>query len=85
MKKYHSILNAVILAGIVLLFLGLFYLVIKAGIPYQDPTPAMQTRYAVNMEIGDTLTKIGAGMTLTGAALKFILSRIRRAIPDKKH
>ena len=43
MKKYHSILNAVILAG------------------------------------------IGAGMTLTGAALKFILSRIRRAIPDKKH
>ena len=45
----------------------------------------MQMRYAVNMEIGDTLTKIGAGMTLTGAALKFILSRIRRAKPNKKH
>lgn len=77
MKKSRSILNAVTLAGIIILCIGLFYVVIKAGLPYQDPTPAMQIRYAVNTEIGDTLTKIGVCMALTGAALQFIISRKR--------
>ena len=30
-------LNAILLAGIIILFIGVYYCVIKAGIPYQDP------------------------------------------------
>ena len=73
MNRISRILNAVILAGIVILCIGLFYLVIKAGIPYQDPTLAMQISYAVNAEIGDELTKIGASMALIGTAYKLII------------
>ena len=35
-------LNALIIAGIIILLIGLYYLIIKAGIPYQDPPLDLQ-------------------------------------------
>ena len=32
---FYPIINAVIIAGVIIWFIGLYYLMIKAGIPYQ--------------------------------------------------
>lgn len=53
----YQVVNAVILSGIILMFLGTYYCVIKAGIPYQDPPLELQIQYIVNMKIGETLLK----------------------------
>lgn len=49
MKK---ICIAAMLLGVVLLLVGMYYLMIKAGIPYQDPTPEMTKQYVRNENIG---------------------------------
>ncbi len=41
-------LNAAILAGIIILFTGIYYCVIKAGIPYQDPPLELQHKNGTN-------------------------------------
>ena len=67
-----SILNGVIISGMIIFVIGLYYLIIKAGIPYQDPTEELRIQYAINMGIGETL--IGNGF------LVFILGLIGRII-----
>ena len=56
---YKSLLNGLIIAGIIILGVSLYYWIIKAGIPYQDPTEELRIKYAVNMGIGDELFKVG--------------------------
>ncbi len=60
---------AVLAAGIMILAVGLYYCVIKAGIPYQDPSLKIQIEYAVNSGIGEVLTKLGAGITFLGSVV----------------
>ncbi len=57
---------AFILAGVIILLIGAYYLIVKAGIPYQDPPPELQIKYAVNMGIGDELFKDGLIVTALG-------------------
>ena len=45
--------SAMLLAGCIVFAVGVYYEMIKAGIPYQDPPPALQIQYAVNMGIGE--------------------------------
>ena len=52
-------INAVIVAGIIILLIGIYYCAVKAGIPYQDPPLELQIQYAINMGIGDILVKNG--------------------------
>ncbi|MCR4679733.1 MAG: hypothetical protein K5679_13425 [Lachnospiraceae bacterium] len=59
-------LNGLIIAGIIILFVSLYYWIIKAGIPYQDPTEELRIQYAVNMGIGDELFKVGLIMFAIG-------------------
>lgn len=73
-----SILNGVIISGMIILMIGLYYLIIKAGIPYQDPTEELRIQYAINMGIGETL--IGNGLLvfilgLIGRITAFVLGR----------
>lgn len=65
---------AFILAGVIILLIGVYYLVVKAGIPYQDPPLELQIKYAVNTGIGDELFKDGLIVTALGL-LGRILSR----------
>lgn len=58
--------NATILAGIIVLFIGIYYCVIKAGIPYQDPPLELQIQYAINMGIGNILVKDGFLVSICG-------------------
>lgn len=67
------ILNAAITAGVIILFIGLYYAVFKAGIPYQDPTPELQIRYEVNYRIGGLLTESGFAVTICGGVLRLLV------------
>ncbi len=49
----------VMAAGSIVMLIGLYYSVIKAGIPYQDPTPELLAEYNRNMQTGETLCLIG--------------------------
>lgn len=69
-------LNAVILAGIIILCTGMYYCVIKAGIPYQDPPLELQIQYAINTEIGNTLIKEGFLISICGGIARWLLKLI---------
>ncbi len=72
------ILDAVILAGIMMLATGLYYWLVKAGIPYQDPPLELQIQYAVHMAIGDVLVRNGFGFAVCGGIIRVCLGLIWR-------
>lgn len=78
MNKIKSLMTSFIIAGLIMLIIGLYYLVIKAGIPYQDPTVEMQIQYSVNMGIGNTLTTTGFIMTVLGIICRIITGLISK-------
>lgn len=67
------LLHSIILVGVILFFIGLYYWGIKAGIPYQDPTLEMQLEYAVNTKIGETLLANGFWIAVCGEIIHLIL------------
>lgn len=72
---YHLrwILSSVILAGVIIFIIGLYYWIIKAGIPYQDPPLELQIKYAVNMGIGDILVENGFVIAVCGGIVRFVV------------
>lgn len=74
----HLITNSIILAGGIILFIGMYYAIIKAGIPYQDPPLELQIRYEINSQIGDILTKSGFIITVFGVVCRLILGLVWR-------
>lgn len=78
MKKKTIIFSFII--GIILLVIGFYYSIIKAGIPYQDSTPEMIQMYNKNMKIGDGLTLIGFCIELFNiivVIINFILRKLK--------
>jgi len=67
-----QIINAILLAGIIILFIGAYYCVIKAGIPYQDAPLELQIKYAVNMGIGELLVKDGFRLFVCGGIARLL-------------
>lgn len=75
MKYYLRLtINSVILAGILLCLMGFYYSMIKAGIPYQDPTPELQMQYAIHEGIGRILLKNGSLTILCGGIVRLLLA-----------
>lgn len=71
-----QIINAVIIAGLIILFIGLYYCVIKAGIPYQDPPLELQIQYEVNTRIGDILMGKGFVIAICGGVIRLLFGLI---------
>lgn len=69
-------IQSVILAGVILFFIGLYYCFLKAGIPYQDPTIELQIQYAVNMGIGKILLQNGFVISICGGIIRLITKLI---------
>ena len=78
MNVLKKIFSSLIIAGAVIMLIGLYYLIIKAGIPYQDPTVEMQIQYEINMGIGNVLSLTGFCMTVLSAAIRIVLGFIGR-------
>ena len=78
-KHYlNLIINSIILAGIILFIIGLYYSMIKSGIPYQDPPLELQIHYAINMGIGEILSKNGVLIAICGGVIRLLLGLIWR-------
>lgn len=75
--------NAAILAGIIILLIGIYYCIIKAGIPYQDPPPELQIQYAVNMGIGEILVRDGFLISIFGGITRFLFKLTHRKKQEK--
>ncbi len=78
MNVLKKIFSSLIIAGAVIMLIGLYYLIIKAGIPYQDPTVEMQIQYEINMGIGNVLSLTGFCMTVLSAVIRIVLGFIGR-------
>lgn len=60
--------------SLIILAIGLYYMVIKAGIPYQDAPAELLLEYNTNMEIGEKLTIIGFCSSFISAIILVITS-----------
>lgn len=81
-EKAKAIALAVIIAGVIMFVMGCYYMVLKAGIPYQDPPLELQIEYAVNMGIGSSLIKSGGLTLFIGLVPRILLIFIKKR--DKK-
>ena len=76
-KKFKNsickLCTSAILAGCIIFLMGVYYCVIKAGIPYQDPPLELQIQYAVNMGIGEQLVKNGFILIVGSGMIRVIL------------
>ncbi len=79
-SKYiiFQMLNAIIIAGVIILFIGLYYSVIKAGIPYQDPPLDLLIQYEVNAGIGDVLLGSGFKIAVCSGIIRVVLGLLWR-------
>lgn len=71
-NTFYQIINSVILAGVILFLIGLYYWIIKSGIPYQDPTIELQIQYTVNMRIGEILLRNGSRIAVCGGIIQLL-------------
>ena len=58
--------------GNIIFVIGLYYLIVKAGIPYQDPTEELRKKYAINMGISETLIINGFYVFVLGLIGKIV-------------
>lgn len=58
------------------MFIGAYYSIFKAGIPYQDPPLELQIQYAVNMGIGEILIRDGFRIFICGGIARLVLKPI---------
>ncbi len=61
--------------GIILILTGFVYDVLFAGIPYQDPTPAMLANYNLHSQIASIIRWSGVGISIIGG-LALIIRRV---------
>ena len=78
MKAIKILLDIVIVAGVIMLFAGLYFWLIKAGIPYQDPTPEMQMQYAKNLRTGEALIAVGFLVSIFAPIPRIIVGIVAR-------
>ena len=78
MNALKKIFSSLIISGAVILLIGLYYMMIKAGIPYQDPTTEMQIQYEINMGIGNVLSLTGFCMTVIAVIIRVVLGVVSK-------
>ena len=73
-----KLLESTAIAGAVIIFIGLYYILGKAGIPYQDPPLQLQIQYDVFIDVGETLLVVGLTMLLLCLFVLAILKHIEK-------
>lgn len=76
-KSVRQGIHAAIIAGIIIWLIGLYYAVVKAGIPYQDPPLELLIRYEINAGIGDALMGTGFWIAVCAGVIQMLLALIR--------
>lgn len=87
MKRCVKLLSIIcagfITGGIINFVTGLYYYIIKAGIPYQDPTVEMQIKYSAYMGTGEILKNLGICMCVIGIAVGVLKGVMKRKLKNK--
>ncbi len=83
-RNVRSLANAALLAGGILLLAGMYDLIVRAGIPYQDPTPELTFRFAVREAVGKKLLRNGTIALAAGAAGRLAARLLRRGNAGKE-
>ncbi len=73
MEKMKKIATSVMLVGVVIFAIGMYFAFVKAGIPYQDPTVEMQIQYMVDMKVGDILSVTGLLMIIVATGIRLLI------------
>ena len=68
MNAVRKFFSSCLLAGVVVMGLGVYFLMFKAGIPYQDPPLELQIRYAIDKGTGEALFTTGLVLAVAGLA-----------------
>jgi len=61
--------SGLVVLGMIVFFLGFLYDVLFAGIPYQDPTPAMLASYNFHSQVAAIIRWGGLGISATGGSV----------------
>ncbi|MCR4753096.1 MAG: hypothetical protein K5837_01600 [Candidatus Saccharibacteria bacterium] len=73
-----KLLESTAIAGAIIVFVGLYYILGKAGIPYQDPPLQLQIQYYTFIDVGETLLAVGFTTSLLCLFVLAILKRIEK-------
>ena len=77
MKRIPLIL---LIAGIFIFLVAVYYDVNFAGIPYQDPTPALEAKYANHRHIASVIYRTGQLIFIAGVVSvlgRFMINRLQ--------
>ena len=72
MERVKQIFNSVIFAGVIIMFIGGYFYIIKAGLPYQDPTEDMIVRWSAYAYAGKICLSYGSVICFVGLVGKII-------------
>jgi hypothetical protein len=61
-----------IVLGVIIIFIGFVYDLLFAGIPYQDPTPALTASYDFYSQIASLIRWSGMGICIIGGVAMII-------------
>ena len=84
-RALQNLSGSIMTAGLIILLIGAYYTIIKAGIPYQDAPDDILWVYQINMHIGEVLEKDGAIILTAGFVFLFIVRAVRKnSNPEKQ-
>ena len=73
MGRLKSLCISLICAGVIVCFIGVYFLMFGAGIPYQDPTTEMTINWLANDLAGTICLKCGGLVIVIGLLGHFIV------------
>ena len=73
LSLHKRVFESIILAGVIIFGIGIYYVVVKAGIPYQDPPLELQIEYIVYEKIATELAAIGIQILILGGLLRGVV------------
>jgi len=76
-EKLKTLFRSIMIAGIIIIIIGMYYLLFKAGIPDQDPTTEMTIKWMAYYSAGKICLLDGVITFIIGAAGKICYNFIK--------
>lgn len=74
----------VLFAGVGILIMGVYFAVVKAGVPYQDPPDILKAEYAAFDEAGKTCLWTGSLSIVAGIAIMVLSLKKKKELSKKQ-
>ena len=69
----NKISNYLIMIGIMIFVIGFYFMFLKAGLPYPDPTPDMTRKWMFYYNLGKVTIPFGAVLMIIGVVVKIFI------------